>query len=161
MSEGFQQTESIVIQVPEAMDSTALLEGLSDSVVVPRLRGGDLTTTITIALDVLTSTASVVQLLVARHELAEFGNRLIRWQRAQEQVTSGAPQLEVSNDSQTKSVDPESDTAEDDFVRAIVELLPHATPDADIGALDSPMGPADPGSGSDSGVAADNQGGDQ
>jgi hypothetical protein len=71
--------ESTVVALPAELGSAEeLLDGLVDSAVVPRLRGGALGGIVTITLDVVGGTSGTLYLIVARHELADFSRRLLR-----------------------------------------------------------------------------------
>lgn len=68
----------VVFEVPASLDAEQLLIGLEGSIVVPRLRSGDVGTAITIGLEALGGAAGVVQLMIARDELARFSRRLLQ-----------------------------------------------------------------------------------
>lgn len=114
----------VLLRVPEAMVDEELLAGLESSVIVPRLRGGDLALAITVALDVVGTTSGVVTFLIARDELAEFGGRLVRrLRRLGPRAAGEGLTLHLKLQDQDFKVVVDLKRPEQDFVQAVVRLV--------------------------------------
>lgn len=114
----------LVFEVSRALPYERFVEDLDDSAVLPRLRSGTLQAVIAVSVDVIGGTSGVVQLAIARHELARFGRRLLASARlASPSEATRELELRYLNRASNRRLVLRADDPDETFVRAVFELI--------------------------------------